>query len=154
MRNSILLAADLSSVAVFKSALEVQPVAINRRGLLINVLGNDVCVASVPAQLESHIEDLLKKTKPFYSYPMGKKGINQLTLSYNEDANTVFIIGITDMDIGFAGPQQVPSRNMMAFAVKLKDSPNTVIASKSVMLVRLEESSGTGQQIRFYYLPL
>lgn len=153
MRNSILLTSDLSSVAVFRSALEAQPVAISRRGLMLSVLGNDICVASVPPELEAHIENLIKKTKPFYSFPASSKKVNQLTLSYNEGANTVFVIGITDMDIGFAGPQEVPSRNVKAFSIRLKTSPSSDIAAKNIVLMRLEGESGAEQSIRFYYLP-
>lgn len=153
MRNSLAISTDRKSFAIFDTSLASQPLPISRRGVLISVLGSDVCAANVTPELEDHIAELLKKIKPFYSFSTANPERNQLCVSYNEASNTVFVIGITDIDVGFAGPVKVPEASTTVFGAKLKEKPGGALAGSQVILARLEGSVGAEWFIRFYYLP-
>ncbi len=153
MRNSLAISTDRKTIAVFDSSLASQPLPISRRGVLISVLGNDICAANVTAELEEHIQELLKKIKPFYSFATANPERNQLCLSYNDASNTVFVIGITDIDVGFAGPVKVPEASTTVFGARLKETPGGSLAGSQVILARLEGTVGAEWMIRFYYLP-
>jgi hypothetical protein len=153
MRNSILLSSDLQSVILVDTKQNEQRLAIGKRGVLLSVLGTDICAAEVPAELDGHIRNLLKKTDSFYEFEVAAAASNQLCITYNDVNNTVFIIGITDIDVGFAGPIQVPDANTTVFAVRLKENPGTGLTSQKAILARLEGGIGSQKHIRFYHLP-
>lgn len=153
MRNSVLLSSDLKSVVLVDTKQNEQRLAIGKRGVLLSVLGSDVCAAEVPAALDGHIRNLLKKTDPFYEFEVGEAESTQLCITYNDVNNTVFIIGITDIDVGFAGPVQLPEASTTTFGVRLKSNPGTGLASPNAILARLEGGFGGNRHIRFYHLP-
>ncbi len=157
MRNSVLVSSDLQSVILLDSQQSSNRLAIGKRGVLLSVLGTDICGSEVPAELDNHISNLLKTAKPFYEFVIGEAAKNQLCISYNDANNAVFIIGITDITIELAAPTQVPRTAVTTFAVKLKDNPSSGLASRNVILARLETSGvgaiGTKKLIKFYHLP-
>jgi len=154
MRNSILLSSDLSAMVLVDTKNNDQRLSIGRRGVLLSVLGTDICATEVPSALDSHIKKLLRSTQPFYEFEVIDKEKNQLCVTYNEESNVVFIIGITDIIAELSGPTEISPEKVKTHAVKLKDSPGESLASKSVILSRLETSSSIGGKkfIRFYFM--
>jgi len=153
MRNSVLLSSDLHSIILVNSKQNDVRLAIGKRGVLLSVLATDICAAEVPAELDEQLRKLLKNKPPFYDYEVAGADRNQLCITYNDVNNTVFIIGITDIDVGFAGPTQVPAANTTVFAVRLKENPGTGLTSPKAILARLEGGIGSPKHIRFYHLP-
>lgn len=153
MRNSLAISSDWKALAVFDTEVASQSLSISRRGVLISVLGGEVCAAPVTPELDKHIEELLKKTPPFYSFATTEPSKSQLCLSYNQNTNTVFVIGITDIDVGFAGPVKLPEANTSVFGVRLKETPGGSLAGSKVILARLEGAVGGQWFVRFYLLP-
>ena len=151
MRNSILVTSDLKSVILVDTRGEDNTMAIGKRGVLMSVLGTDICATEVPAELDDFVTGQTKPTKPFFEFNIADAARNQLCITYNDANNTVFIIGITDIIIEFSSPIEIPKENMRAVAVKLKERPEEGFSSKSVILARLE-TSGLSRVIRFYHL--
>ncbi|TAK37323.1 MAG: hypothetical protein EPO28_12155 [Saprospiraceae bacterium] len=154
MRNSVLLSSDLQSVILVDTKQNEQRLAIGKRGVLLSVLGTDICASEVPAELDGYLRNLLKQKDPFYEFEVAGAESSQLCITYNDVNNTVFIIGITDIDVGFAGPTQVPDASTSVFAVRLKANPAIGLTSPNAILVRLEGGIGTQKYIRFYHLPV
>ena len=152
MRNSLLVTSDLRSVVLVDALQDNQKLAIGKLGVLLSVLGTDICATEVPASLEKYVNDTVGGNKSFYEFDVADVVKNQLCITYNDGNNTVFIIGITDIGVGFAGPTEVPQNKVKTFSVKLKSNTNTGMTSPNVILVRLE-TMGTRRLIRFYYLP-
>lgn len=156
MRNSILVTSDLKSVILVDTEQDDQRLAIGKRGVLLSVLGTDVCATEVPAELDKYISTELRGAKPFYQFDVEDTAKNQLCITYNDVNNTVFIIGIRDIDVGLAEPIEIPRQSVTTFAVKMKQEPGVGLTSSHVILARLESSAGGlgGQRfIRFYHLP-
>ncbi len=157
MRNSLLITSDLKSLIVVDTSQDDQRFAVGRRGVLINVLGTDVCATEVPAEMDAFVTAATKNVAAFYSFEMADLTKRQLCVSYNETNNVVFIIGITDIVLGLTSPTEISRDKITAFAVKLKENPGTGFYSPKVILARLE-TTGTGAAtkrfIRFYHLPV
>ncbi len=156
MRNSVLVSSDLQSVILLDSQQSSNRLAIGKRGVLLSVLGTDICGSEVPAELDNHISNLLKTAKPFYEFVIGDAAKNQLCISYNDANNVVFIIGITDIDVALAAPTQIKQSAVTTFAVKLKENPSSGLASRNVILARLETTGSLAtskKSIKFYHLP-
>lgn len=152
MRNSILVTSDLKSVVLVDTISGENALAISRRGVLISVLGTEVCAAEVPAELDVFITNQLKGARPFFEFDAADLSKNQLCLTYNDVNNTVFIIGITDIGVGLTTePAEIPQSKVKTMAVRLKDKPDAGLASKNIILARLE-MSGAKRLIRFYYM--
>ena len=154
MRNAILLTSDLSAMVLVDSKNSDQKLSIGKRGVLLSVLGNDVCATEVPSSLDDHIRDVLRGKKPFYEFEIADLGKNQLCVTYNEESNVVFIIGITDIIAELSGPTELGPEKTKTFAVKLKEKPTEGLASKSVILARMETTSSIGgkKQVCFYFI--
>lgn len=154
MRNAVLLTSDLSAMVLVDSKNKDQRLSIGKRGVLLSVLGNDVCASEVPANLDGHIRDILRGKNPFYEFEIADLGKNQLCVTYNEESNIVFIIGITDVIAELSGPTEIDPEKTKTYAVKLKEKPSEGLAAKSVLLARLESSSSIGgkKQICFYFI--
>lgn len=152
MRNSLLVTADVNSVVLVDNLMGDQRLSIGKLGVLLSVLGTDICASEVPSSLEAFIKTTIGNGKAFYEFDASDVLKNQLCITYNDGNNTVFIIGITDIGVGFAGPIEVPQNKVKTFAVKLKGNSNTGLTSPNVILVRLE-TSGLKKLIKFYHLP-
>ncbi len=152
MRNSLLVTADVNSVVLVDNLMGDQKLSIGKLGVLLSVLGTDICASEVPANLDDFIKTTIGTKKAFYEFDTSDVLKNQLCITYNDGNNTVFIIGITDIVASFSGPTEVPQSKVKTFSVKLKNNPSSGLSSPNVVLVRLE-SSGLKKMIRFYYLP-
>lgn len=152
MRNSLLVTADVNSVVLVDNLMGDQRLSIGKLGVLLSVLGTDICASEVPANLEAFIKTTIGNGKAFYEFDASDVIKNQLCITYNDGNNTVFIIGITDIVMGLTGPTEVPQGKVRTFAVRLKNAPGTGLVSPNVILVRLE-TAGLKKLIRFYYLP-
>ena len=155
MRNSILVTSDLKSVLLVDTQHEDHRLAIGKRGVLLSVLGNDVCATEVPAELDNFISKELKNLKPFYEFEVADAAKNQLCITYNETNNTVFIIGIRDIDVSLTAPMELSKEKVTTFTVRMKTSPTSGLASPNVILARLESTTiglGGAKYIRFYHL--
>ncbi len=154
MRNSILLTSDLSAMVLVDTKNNDQRLSIGKRGVLLSVLGTDVCATEVPAALDEHIKNVLKGEKHFYEFEVADIEKNQLCITYNEGSNVVFIIGITDIIASLSGPTEINPEKVKTYAVKLKEKSSEGLASKSVILARLESprSIGGKKYIRFYFI--
>ena len=152
MRNSLLVTSDLRSVVLVDTMQDDQRLAIGKRGVLLSVLGCEICATEVPTNLEKFVEAAVGGNKAFYEFDAADVTKNQLCITYNDVNNTVFIIGITDVVVGFAGPTEVPQNKVKTTAVKMKTDVNAGLTSPNVVLVRLE-SIGIKKLIRFYFLP-
>ncbi len=153
MRNSLLITSDLNAVILVDTLQGDQRLVISRRGVLLNVLGTEICASEVPTNMESFVNTSIGTKKAFYEFDASTDtSKSQLCITYNDVNNVVFIIGITDIEVGFAGPTEVPQAKVKTFAIKMKGSPNSGLVSQSVILVRLE-AVGAKKFIRFYQLP-
>lgn len=151
MRNSLLVTSDLKSVILVDTMQDDQRLSIGKRGVLLSVLGTDVCASEVPAELDNFITAALVGKKAFYEFEVLDAAKNQLCITYNDVNNAVFIIGITDIVMGLTGPNDVPQNKVKTTAVKMKNAPETGFASPNVILTRLE-TVGAKRFIKFYYL--
>ncbi|MEO1258924.1 MAG: hypothetical protein AAFZ15_08995 [Bacteroidota bacterium] len=154
MRNSISITSDLSTMVLVDSKSSNNHLSIGKRGVLLSVLGTDVVATEVASTLDNHIKTVLRGKKPFYEFEIADEEKNQLCISYNEGSNTVFIIGVTDVIAERTGPTALPKEKTQGYMVKLKDKPETGLASSSILLARLEATRGMGSKkfIRFYYV--
>jgi hypothetical protein len=153
MRNSLLITSDLNAVILVDTLQGDQRLVISRRGVLLNVLGTEICASEVPTNMESFVNTAIGTRKAFYEFDASAgTNKNQLCITYNDENNVVFIIGITDIEVGFAGPTEVPQSKVKTFATRMKSSPNSGLVSPSVILIRLE-TVGAKRFIRFYQLP-
>jgi hypothetical protein len=152
MRNSLLVTSDLNAVILVDTLMDNHRLAIGKRGVLLSVLGTEICASEVATNLEAFVNTSIGTQKAFYEFDAADLAKNQLCITYNDVNNVVFIIGVTDVLIGFAGPIEVPQNKVKTFAVKLKNSPGSGLISPNVILVRLE-TVGAKKFIRFYHLP-
>ena len=126
--------------------------AIGKLGVLLSVLGTDICATEVPANMEKFVNDTVGTKKSFYEFDSADVIKNQLCITYNDVNNTVFIIGITDIVATFSGPIEVPQNKVKTFSVRMKNDVNLGLTSPNIILVRLE-NVGLKRLIRFYHLP-
>ncbi|MCC6726224.1 MAG: hypothetical protein IT258_17080 [Saprospiraceae bacterium] len=153
MRNSLLVTSDLNAVILVDTLQGDQRLVISRRGVLLNVLGTEICASEVPTNMEAFVNTAIGTGKAFYEFDASADPAkSQLCITYNDVNNVVFIIGITDLGAGLVGPTEVPQSKVKTFTVKMKNSPNNGLASPNVILVRLE-MVGAKKFIRFYHLP-
>ena len=125
---------------------------ISNRGVLLSVLGNSLNGAAVTADLDKTIADKLRSKKPFFEFEVKSLDKNHICISYQEQSNTVFIIGVSDLVISFATPIDIDNKHIKAAAVKLKTKPNAAILAKHAVLVRLEGAIGKARKLTFYLL--
>ena len=152
MRNSLLVTSDLRSVVLVDALQDNQRLAIGKLGVLLSVLGTEVCASEVPANMEKFVNDAVGGNKSFYEFDSADVMKNQLCITYNDVNNTVFIIGITDVIANLSGPTELPQNKVKTFTVRMKNNANLGLTSPNVILVRLE-TIGVKRMIRFYYLP-
>jgi hypothetical protein len=153
MRNSLLITSDLNAVILVDTLQGDQRLVISRRGVLLNVLGTEICASEVPTNMESFVNTSIGTKKAFYEFDASTDtSKSQLCITYNDVNNTVFIIGITDIIASLQAPTEVPQNKVKTFAVKLKNAPGTGLVSPNVVLIRLE-TVGAKKFIRFYHLP-
>lgn len=152
MRNSILVTSDLKSVILVDTQQIDQRLSIGKRGVLLSVLGSDVCATEVPAELDKFIMQTLKDVKAFYEFDLADAEKNQLCITYNDVNNTIFIIGITDVIVGYATPDPVDRNKVKTFGIKLKKSTETGFVSDHVILARLEGGMGNSDKKIAFYL--
>ena len=152
MRNSLLVTSDLNAVMLVDSLQDNQRLVINKRGVLLSVLGTEICASEVPTNLEAFVNTAIGTRPAFYQFDAGDVSKNQLCITYNDVNNTVFIIGITDIVANLAGPTELTQTKVKTFAVKMKNAAGTGLISPNVVLVRLE-TVGIKKWIKFYYLP-
>jgi hypothetical protein len=155
MRNSILITSDLKSLILVDTNQDDQRLAIGKRGVLLSVLGADICATEVPVELDAHVNALIRPIKPFFEFEVKDQAKNQLCITYNDVSNVVFIIGISDIAVSLKAPVEIPKTSVTTFAVGMKDSTNVSLASRMVVLTRLE-TTGVGVSakrfIRFYHV--
>lgn len=151
MRNSLLVTADLNAVVLVDTLQDDQRLVINRRGVLLSVLGSEICATEVPANLETFVNTSIGTQKAFYEFDAADTVKSQLCISYNDANNMVFIIGITDIISNLQGPSEIAQSKVKTYGVKMKGNANAGLVSPGVILVRLE-TSGTKRFIKFYYL--
>jgi len=151
MRNSLLVTSDLNSVLLVDTLQNDNKLAIGKNGVLLSVLGNEICASEVSANLVKFVNDTVAGKAPFYEFDATDVSKNQLCITYNDVNNVVYIIGITDVAVGFQGPVVIPQNKVKAFGVKLKDSPSSGFTSPNLILTKLE-TVGLKRLIRFYHL--
>jgi hypothetical protein len=151
MRNSLLVTSDLNAVILVDTLMDDKRLAIGKRGVLLSVLGTEVCASEVGTNLEAFVNTAIGTQKAFYEFDAADLAKNQLCITYNDLNSTVFIIGITDIIANLAGPTEIAQSKVKTFAVKMKNAPGTGLASPNVVLVRLE-TAGLKKWIRFYHL--
>ncbi len=152
MRNSLLVTSDLNAVVLVDTLQDDQRLVINKRGILLSVLGTEICASEVPTTLEAFVNNAIGSQKAFYEFDAANTAKNQLCITYNDENSTVFIIGITDIIASLSGPSEVPPTKVKTFCVKMKNAVNSGLVSPGVVLVRLE-TVGSRRFIKFYYLP-
>lgn len=151
MRSSALISSDLKSISV-NDGTSGSNLTISRRGVLLSVLGNELVGSEVVAELDKHIKNSLKGKKPFYEFTTNGLDKNHLCVSYQEQSNTVYVIGIDDLIITLAEPMDIPSNNIKGVAVRLKESTDSGLIAKHVILVRLEGRLAKDQKLAFYLI--
>jgi hypothetical protein len=151
MRNSLLVTSDLKSIILVDTRREFNCLTIGKRGVLLSVLGTELCASETPPELDNFIANQLKGIRAFYEFDATDVSKNQLCITYNEVNNAVFIIGITDITIEFTAPAEIPKTKVTTMAVKLKEKPEEGLSSRNVILARLE-TIGLKKFIRFYQL--
>jgi hypothetical protein len=152
MRNSIHVTSDLRSIILIDTQQEDQRSTLGRRGVLLSVLGTNICATDVAPELDDTLAKALRTAKKFYEFPATESEKNQLSITYNEMTNTVFIIGVTDIIVGFGAPEVIPSDKIKAIGVKLKASPGSNLVARHVLLVRLEGDRLENRMIAFYLI--
>ena len=155
MRNSILITSDLSAMVLVDSQNSDHRLSIGKRGVLLSVLGTDVCASEVPATLDNHITAILRGKKHFFEFEIGDEANYQLCISYNEGRNAVYIIGVTDVVLELSTPTEIPINKVKTVGVKMKSKPEEGLVSDNVILARLESERSIGGKkfIRFYHIP-
>ncbi len=152
MRNSLLVTSDLNAVVLVDTLQGDQRLVISKRGVLLSVLGTEICASEVPTTLEAFTNTAIGTKKAFFEFDAAADASkNQLCITYNDVNNTVFIIGVTDVVVGFSGPTEMPQSKVKTFAVRMKNSPGAGLSSPNVVLIRLE-TVGAKKFIRFYHL--
>lgn len=151
MRNSLLVTSDLNSMFLVDTLQADNRMSIGKNGVLLSVLGNEICASEVTSNLVKFVDDTIGGKKAFYEFDASDASKNQLCITYNDVNNVVYIIGITDIIASFAGPTEVPQNKVKTFAVKLKNSPSAGLTSPNIIVVRLE-TVGVKKIIKFYHL--
>lgn len=136
--------------AVVNDASKNGKISIGKRGILLTVLGNEMVGSEVTSKLDKTFETLLRGRKPFYEFESKNLDKNHLCVSYNEQSNALFVIGISDLIVGFAVPEEIKPDHITAFAVKLKQNTDSTIMAKHVVLVRREGKAGRTKKLAFY----
>jgi hypothetical protein len=151
MRSSALISSDLKSITVNDGSKQGS-LTIGRRGVLLSVLGNELIGSEVLAELDRSIKAALTGKKPFFEFAAKDLDKNHLCVSYQEQSNTVYVIGIDDLIITLAAPTEIPGDKIKGVAVRLKASTDAGLIAQHVILVRLEGRIGTEQKLAFYLI--
>ena len=149
MSNTAHITSDLKH-AVVSDCTNGGKISIGRRGVLLSVLGNEMVGSEVTAKLDRTLAAKLKGKKPFYQFDMHDLDKNHLCVSYQEQSNILYVIGISDLVVSFAVPAEIKPDNMTAFAVKLKSNPTDSLIARHIVLVRLEGKIGKAKKLSFY----
>ena len=145
MCNSLLIASDYKSLFLIGQRDEDR-LFINGNGILLSVLGNGITGCEVPAQLRTHVTDLVRGKTPFFEMDVTDTKNNHVSLSYSEENSAVFVIGITDI-IGSLQTDEsveIPAPKIKNRAVKLKETNISGLISKKVIYIRTEISQKSG----------
>jgi len=138
MKNSVVISADLSSLVFADMIREDNRLSIGRRGILLSIIGNEITGTGVDSHLDKHVRTLLEGKTPFFEFQVANLERNQLCITYNDQNNTVFLIGITDISASFATPEEIGQDHLTAIAVKMKRSINSGLSSSHVIFARKE----------------
>ena len=149
MRSSAQITSNLQHIIV-DSHSDCGKLSIGKRGVLLSVLGNDLVGSEVTSKLDKTLSKTLKGKEPFFEFESKDLDKNHLCVSYQEESNTVYIIGIDDLVISFATPTNISSDKIKGIAVKLKAETGSGLIAQHVILVRLEGKIGRSQKLAFY----
>lgn len=127
-------------------------IAIGKKGVLLSVLGNSLVASSVTPELDAAVRTAIGTKKPFFEFLASDLVKNHLSISYQEQSNTVYVIGISDLVIGLADPIDIGPDKLRAKAVRLKSKPENGLASKHVVLIRPESELAKPTKLVFYLL--
>lgn len=139
MCNSLLISSDYKSLFLIGKRDEDR-LFINGNGILLSVLGNGITGCEVPAQLRTHITDLVRGAKPFFEMDVTDTKDNHVSVSYSEETSAVFVIGVTDVDVSLTAgePTEINKEKITAKMVKMKESNIAGLVSKNVVYIRTE----------------
>lgn len=151
MGNTAQITSDLQYV-IANDCTDGGKLPISNRGVLLSVLGNQLTGSPVTADLDKTIADKLRGKKPFFEFEVKNLDKNHICISYQEQSNTVFIIGVSDLVIGFATPTNVDSKNLKAVAVKLKTKPDAGLIAKHAVLIKIEGEIGKSKKLACYLM--
>lgn len=151
MSNNTFITSDLNHIIV-NNCSDGGKLAVGKRGVLLSVLGNDLVGSQVTSKLDKTLSKILKGKEPFFEFESKDLDKNHLCVSYQEESNTVYVIGIDDVIITLADPTEVPPNQLKAVAVKLKTSTEEELIARHIVLVRLEGKIGQSRKLSFYLL--
>ncbi len=151
MGNTAQITSDLQYV-IANDCTDGGKLPISNRGVLLSVLGNQLTGSPVTADLDKTIADKLRGKKPFFEFEVKNLDKNHICISYQEQSNTVFVVGITDVIVSFATPQDLTPDKIKATAVKLKPATNSTLMASHVILTRIEGNIGNSKKITFYLI--
>ena len=149
MSNSAHITSDLK-YAVVNDASDGGKISIGKRGVLLSVLGNEMVGSEVTSELDKTVNAKIRGKKPFFEFEVKDLEKNHLCVSYQEQSNILYLIGITDVFIGFAIPEEIKPNHLKAVGIKLKKSPSDGLSSRHIVLIRLEGKIGKQKTIAFY----
>ena len=144
MCNSLLISSDYKSVYLIGKRDEDR-LYINGNGLLLSMIGNSISGCEVAPSLRKHVGDLIRGDKPFFEIDITEAKNNHLTISFDEDNSTLYIIGITDIVGSFpvGDPDTINPKNLQTARVKLKASEETGITSTKVVYIKTDINVNT-----------
>lgn len=151
MGNTAQITSDLQYV-IANDCTDGGKLPIGNRGVLLSVLGNNLTGSPVTADLDKTIADKLRGKNPFFEFEVKSLEKNHICISYQELSNTVYVVGITDVIVSFATPQNLTPEKVKATAVKLKPSPGSTLMASHVILIRLEGTIGNTKKLSFYLI--
>ncbi len=151
MSNSAHITSDLK-YAVVNDASDGGKISIGKRGVLLSVLGNEMVGSAVTAELDRTINAKIRGKKPFFEFEVKDLEKNHLCVSYQEHSNILHVIGISDLIVSFAVPQEIKPDNIKGIAIKLKPNPDDSIIANHVILIRQESTIGRQKNLAFYLI--
>ncbi len=156
MSNNIILTTDLGHAILLDERQAGHKYPLTSRGVLISQLGRELCLAECPESMDAYLaSDTIRQLKPFFRLELDDPGRRHLSVSFNETSQTVFIIGIRDIDISLAGPTLLDNSKTESVAVRLRDPSDSHPAGRFLILARMDVMSRTGgtRVLQFYLLP-
>ncbi|MCB0522286.1 MAG: hypothetical protein H6577_11165 [Lewinellaceae bacterium] len=151
MGNTAQITSDLQYV-IANDCTDGGKLPISNRGVLLSVLGNNLTGSPVTPELDKAIAEKIRGKRPFFEFEVKELDKNHICISYQELSNTVFVVGISDIIVSFANPQDVEKDKLKAVGVKLKPKPEEGLSSRHVILIRLEGKIGSNKNLSFYLI--